>query len=640
MLRLCSMIGENTILLDEFIQHYKQLGVEQFHFIIHDESNNRCFSQNVLSILNKYNIKAEQIYTGHWNGAICTQLLNSILHKYQNDWFVVADQDEFQIYPNDTLNDMIHKAENKKLDYITGALIDRVSQDGCLENFDSKRSIWEQFPLCGFFSFPITRANPYKIALCKGNVILSEGQHGIILPGQQYPQTNDVLVEVHHFKWNSSQLEKIRKRLDCEQQGWWINSYDGYKTELECCLNYFQKNCNIDVKNPLFCFAFEKQGHSYCRFQDIQLLMSDWDILHAYPSALISNQESFDAAVIISSFNQGKIIKKSVEELIGQATKSDRKIQIIIADDGSKLDEKITCLSLTKYNTEKIKVQFITQEDKGFRLAASRNNGIKIAQSNLLIFIDGDCLPLNGFLDAHIKFHQQSPQTFCVGSRGYAPLSALASHNSAISANTLQEDMENYTIEQKAGSKTPWRAVLGRNFSIKHPYPLPLFDEKIEGWGFEDTSFAIDLFFKDYTKVIFCKDAKVVQYDDFSETNDPFISQKADKIVATQRNAIYLMKKYQKYDDIFITIGMYLSFFAEPFDYVNGVFILNEKKRKKVHQDFAEGRVKSKAEYIQLINTCMENIKNYYKHPQIQVIHAICKQDVIKKLPAKENTRQ
>ena len=32
------MIGENTLLLNEFITHYKNLRVDRFHFIVHDLS--------------------------------------------------------------------------------------------------------------------------------------------------------------------------------------------------------------------------------------------------------------------------------------------------------------------------------------------------------------------------------------------------------------------------------------------------------------------------------------------------------------------------------------------------------------------------------------------------------------------------
>lgn len=615
MIHLCTMIGENTLLLNEFITHYKNLGVDRFHFIVHDPSEEQYFTKDVKDILALYHIGVEEVYSGKWNGAICTKLINSVMKKYPEEWFVIADLDEFQIYPQN-LKTIISEQEKKKKDFVTGLLLDRFSQSGHLTSVKRNLSIWSQFPMCGFFSFPLTRSNPYKITLSKGKLTLSEGQHGVIFFNEKYPQTNEIIAEVHHFKWNDILLGKIKNRLTYERRGDWINSYQGYKGELECILEYFGTHYKTDLTNPLFMFAREKEDHSYANFNSIKRLAADWDVLHAYPTL---DQNIFEATIIISSYNQGDIIQKSVKELIQQATQSDKKIQIVIADDGSTLSEQEKCTALTQYSTDNIKIQFVTQEDKGFRLAASRNNAIKLAQSNVLIFIDGDCFPMPGFLNEHINFHKKNSYALCVGSRGYAPLEALKQKSLQSDKNyELMEAMESYTVNEKANSQYPWRAVLGRNFSVKSYFPLPLFDENIKGWGFEDTAYALDLFFMGYQKVVFSGNARVVQFDDFSSTNDPFKSLNNDKIAATQKNALYLMSKYKRYDDIFMELGAYLSFFAEPFDYNNGVFILNEEKCQRVHKLFSDGKRKSKQEYVDLFNSCRKKLIDFYKRRSLK----------------------
>lgn len=65
--------------------------------------------------------------------------------------------------------------------------------------------------------------------------------------------------------------------------------------------------------------------------------------------------------------------------------------EVIIVDDGSseKIEEKLKVGVLNKL---KYKIRHIWQEDRGFRLSASRNNGIIYSQGNYIIFMDQDIL--------------------------------------------------------------------------------------------------------------------------------------------------------------------------------------------------------------------------------------------------------
>jgi glycosyltransferase involved in cell wall biosynthesis len=45
----------------------------------------------------------------------------------------------------------------------------------------------------------------------------------------------------------------------------------------------------------------------------------------------------------------------------------------------------------------------ISQEDKGYRRSAALNNGIRIASGELIVFIDGDCIPHKHFIKNYIR---------------------------------------------------------------------------------------------------------------------------------------------------------------------------------------------------------------------------------------------
>jgi glycosyltransferase involved in cell wall biosynthesis len=73
--------------------------------------------------------------------------------------------------------------------------------------------------------------------------------------------------------------------------------------------------------------------------------------------------------------------------------------EVIIADDGSG-DEMKALIDRTKANAS-FPIQHLWQEDIGFRKNMMLNKAINAAQTEYLVFIDGDCLPHHKFLNDH-----------------------------------------------------------------------------------------------------------------------------------------------------------------------------------------------------------------------------------------------
>lgn len=102
--------------------------------------------------------------------------------------------------------------------------------------------------------------------------------------------------------------------------------------------------------------------------------------------------------VIISVYNKLEQLKNILRVLNEQIILPN---EVIITDDGSseKIEDKLkNIIPKLKY-----KIKHIWQEDKGFRLSASRNNGLINAKGDYIIFMDQDILFDRDFIQNIIK---------------------------------------------------------------------------------------------------------------------------------------------------------------------------------------------------------------------------------------------
>jgi len=93
-------------------------------------------------------------------------------------------------------------------------------------------------------------------------------------------------------------------------------------------------------------------------------------------------------SIIVPAFNAEKTIPYCIKSLIAQ--KSKEKFEIIIVDDGS-TDSTPTVVKKFK------KAKLISQKNKG--PAAARNNGVKHARGEIIVFVDSDCIAEKNWLE-------------------------------------------------------------------------------------------------------------------------------------------------------------------------------------------------------------------------------------------------
>ena len=97
--------------------------------------------------------------------------------------------------------------------------------------------------------------------------------------------------------------------------------------------------------------------------------------------------ENLKISVIISVYNKLEQLKNILLALNNQI---ELPFEVVIADDGSSeiLEEKIgDIIPKLKYT-----LKHVYQNDKGFRLASSRNNGLNYSLGDYILFIDQDIL--------------------------------------------------------------------------------------------------------------------------------------------------------------------------------------------------------------------------------------------------------
>ncbi len=106
---------------------------------------------------------------------------------------------------------------------------------------------------------------------------------------------------------------------------------------------------------------------------------------------------SLKASLIISTYKNIKALGVILESLRRQ---TETAFEIIVSEDGHDPEvRQFLDQSPCRNNLR----QHLTQEDSGFRKNKALNRAIKHARTDYLIFIDGDCIPHQRFIENHIK---------------------------------------------------------------------------------------------------------------------------------------------------------------------------------------------------------------------------------------------
>ena len=211
-------------------------------------------------------------------------------------------------------------------------------------------------------------------------------------------------------------------------------------------------------------------------------------------------------SVIVSTYNWPAALNLSLQSLSEQ---TDGRFEIVVGDDGSRDDTR----RLVESWQRRLSVPVIHswQEDKGFRLARSRNKAVTKSHGDYLVFIDGDCIVRSDFVAAHRRLAQKRcvvagqrillSEDFskaCFGSSDIAwresfrelmRLSRSGKINRCLPAVSLNLDC------LRLRRPTKWQLLRGCNGCLFREDFMAVGgqDEAFEGWGYEDSDMAMRL---------------------------------------------------------------------------------------------------------------------------------------------------
>lgn len=251
------------------------------------------------------------------------------------------------------------------------------------------------------------------------------------------------------------------------------------------------------------------------------------------------------ASIIIPTYNRAPVLQKVLEAL----TRQTRGLidQIYVCDDGSHDD---TAELVAGYR-DKLPLSYLFQHDLGFRAGAARNMGIRRAATDILIFIDDDCVPLPGWLEQHLAFHAETPRAVGLGRISRIPLDKQvpsdASPDALPSPETLPDDERlDLNIDGAAEHPAPWLLLWSCHFSVNRAELQFQFDEQFQGWGLEDNDLGLQL--QNQGAQFRYLDQAIVVHHDEARPRSPFLQERIGlepDYSSYLRNTALLLDKYR-----------------------------------------------------------------------------------------------
>ena len=256
MIRLVTVTGSRTNTLWHMLSYYKDR-VDEIYVVVYEWDGFSTYD-DVLAITKQFpNVRiVDRVVAEKYNWEMVTTLYNKTKMLHPNDWWVVADDDEFHKYSKD-LYEIVSDCDKNGWELVRGGFIDRIGENGTFPEIDNDEDIFEQFPLAGFFRYPLSGACPNKICILKGYIELTPGQHYAKIDGHttwkwqgwNHPliaPVDEYNVQVHHFKWDSTCIERIKAVADIKQ----LYSYsDEYKKMYQALRS---NNFEIDITDSRF----------------------------------------------------------------------------------------------------------------------------------------------------------------------------------------------------------------------------------------------------------------------------------------------------------------------------------------------------------------------------------------------------
>ena len=214
-------------------------------------------------------------------------------------------------------------------------------------------------------------------------------------------------------------------------------------------------------------------------------------------------------AVVVTTYNRPDALDRVLSAYLSQ---DDRDIELLVADDGSTEETRDVVERFA--GRAGFPVRHVWHEDSGFRAGAIRNRAIAATGADYIVFTDGDCVPLSGFVASHRALAERG--WFVAGNR--ALLSERLTRSVLQQAIRLEfwsrsdwawaflrRDVNRMaplwqrgladTIGWRRRQPARWAGAKTCNLGVWRDDLLRVngFDETYSGWGLEDSDLVIRL---------------------------------------------------------------------------------------------------------------------------------------------------
>jgi len=230
--------------LQQILPHYFHLGVDRIIVNFCFRNNHQRQTEECLKMMRGYScIVANNVpFDGTW--VQLATLINQARQRYaqEHDWVLYADLDELHSFPRDLVS-FLRICESSNKDVVCGEFVDRIASDGSLPKLSFDQNLFTQFPVGSRLSVQLLKVPRWRTVAARGYVQINKHWDTAadlgFCPDSTLGRTriHDEIVTIHHFKWHSSVLSRMKGRYvqyrDLFSRG--DNRFDHY-TESERCL--------------------------------------------------------------------------------------------------------------------------------------------------------------------------------------------------------------------------------------------------------------------------------------------------------------------------------------------------------------------------------------------------------------------
>ena len=156
--RLLSFVGQDdTDILGHFLDHYRKLGIGEFHLFIHGD-----WTQAELAPLTSTDVTIAGVVQTPFDEGIKSSALNDYAARWQDEWIILADADEFLELPYASLEKTIKALRCLGIDELPSFLVQRAAADGSLPSISAGSPIDALFP-CSDYRLAERMAVPFPV---------------------------------------------------------------------------------------------------------------------------------------------------------------------------------------------------------------------------------------------------------------------------------------------------------------------------------------------------------------------------------------------------------------------------------------------------------------------------------------------